>query len=132
MTNNSRFAALLCSSFGLLLCPIPSKAADWSVTARAETGMEYYRFEQSPILAFRQNRKILIGGNQFTFTGTKTLPSKNFEAWMPILGAGVSVVVDRFFVDASVQAAFNGTDSDSGQAREAISASLTGSPPCRV
>jgi hypothetical protein len=95
----------------LLTLPAASWAVDWSFSARAETGAQYYHFEQSPIIAFNQPLDL---GNSFTGTGTITQGKTDYSAWMPILGVGFSVVADRFFLDAAYQGTYNGSSDSDG------------------
>lgn len=90
------------------LTPGISSAVDWSVTARAETGFQFYDFQQSPVV----ERTSFSSGNSVGYQ-TATISSREYKDTMPILGAGLSVVADRFFFDATVQGTFDGSDSDS-------------------
>lgn len=121
MTYNLRSAVAVCSSLALACTSAVSMAADWSVTARAETGVQYYHFEQTPTIAYNIARP--FPGGSGTTSGTVALAGRDYETWMPILGAGLSFVVDRFFVDASIQTALNGSGSSSGTGVSALSGS---------
>jgi hypothetical protein len=88
--------------------PSIASADNWSVSARAETGFQYYSFEQSPQLLLGQ---VIDIGNGVELQGETTLDGLEIADTMPLLGGGLSVAVGRFFIDASIQGTFNGSDS---------------------
>lgn len=102
------FSALATSVTALLLTPGLAGAVDFAFQARAETGLQYYDFEQSAVTDMIP--QVSAGGGRNTLLTTSS--TRRFKDTMPILGIGGTVFADRFFFDASYQKAFNGSDSD--------------------
>lgn len=127
MNRYVRYYANAMPAIALLFAPAVSMAVDWSVSARAETGFQYYSYRQSPMIF---NEKITdldltdldltVAGlgldetGKRTGTGSLSTSNKDISATMPLLGGGLSVVIGRFFIDASIQGTFDGSDSDNG------------------
>jgi len=111
---NTRFTLGAVSLIAMAATPGFASAVDWSVSARAETGFQYYSFKQSPMILL--DVPYQLEGVQTPLTGQMALSGTELNATMPILAAGLSVVVDRFFVDASVQGSFDGSDSSDATA----------------
>ena len=80
-----------------VLSPISGIAADLSWRPRVETGALYYKFDDENALRVRQNTLFAQEGIEI-------------ESWLPFVGGGVTVFVDRFFIDGNVQYAFEGSD----------------------
>ena len=74
---------------------------DLSVQPRFKTGVQYYEFDQKDF----QGR---TDDPQGRFTNT--IGGLNFSDWMPFVSGGLTVFVDRFFVDFDVQYTFDGQD----------------------
>lgn len=116
MNRYARYSAKALPVFALLITPALSSAANWSVSARAETGFQYYSFEQSPVLGLNapwtfpgfEGDPNWQGGSQ-----SLSLGKLEYEATMPIASGGLSLVMDRFFIDANVLGAYDGSDDDS-------------------
>lgn len=112
-----QIASLLVRSFPvtqLLLCSSVS-ALDFHVEPRLNTGAMYYEFEQQAAFSFTVPDPV----NNPTGVNTRGASSKvSFSDVMPFVGGGATVFLDRFFVDAYAQAAFNGKDTDTLQQAE--------------
>jgi hypothetical protein len=93
------FAPLLTTLAGLSMCTITTHALDVSFEPRLETGALYYDFSQENVI------------NLPTETRLTGLTGFSVNSFMPFVGGGISVFLDRFFLDLYAQAAFNGDDS---------------------
>lgn len=90
----------------MILTPQLSNAVDFKVEPRLNVGALYYEFEQEP-LTIRDSG--VFNGN-FATSETK-ISGFSMNDVMPIINGGVTLFVDRFFVDIYGQKAFSGEDS---------------------
>jgi hypothetical protein len=81
----------------------PANALDLnlSVQPRFKTGIQYYEFDQKDF----QGR---TDDPQGRFPNT--IGGLNFSDWLPFVSGGLTIFVDRFFVDFDVQYSFDGKD----------------------
>jgi hypothetical protein len=81
----------------------PANALDLNLTVqpRFKTGIQYYEFEQDSF----QGR---FDDPQGRFPNT--IGSLDYSDWMPFVNGGLTVFMDRFFVDFDIQYSFDGQD----------------------
>jgi hypothetical protein len=87
----------------ILIVPQLVSAFEVTVQPRMKTGVMYYEYKQD---AFQSPPRDAQG----LFPNTSS--DLEYKDWLPFVGGGVSFFFDRFFVDFSIQHAFNGSDSD--------------------
>lgn len=95
------FVSYLSTLAGLGLCPA-TQALDVSFEPRLETGALYYQFSQEDLFVVGE-------------TNVEGVTGFSVSSFMPFVGGGVTVFLDRFFLDLYAQGAFNGEDSISQQ-----------------
>jgi hypothetical protein len=87
----------------VLIIPQLVSAFEVTVQPRVKTGVMYYEYKQD---AFQSPPRDPDGLFPNTASDLK------YEDWLPFVGGGLSLFFNRFFIDFSIQHAFNGSDSD--------------------
>lgn len=97
----SSILALLVTASGVLV-PSVATAVDLGIDPRLNTGAMYYKYEESGTVF-----------NDPVFPGEQTTEN-GFElsTWMPFVGGGATLFVDRFFIDIYAQHAFSSEAQD--------------------
>jgi hypothetical protein len=85
----------------LAILPQWANALDLTLQPRFKTGIQYYEYEQEP---FQSPARDPLGRFPNTQSGL------GFSDWLPFVSAGVSLFVDRFFIDIEGQKSYAGRD----------------------
>jgi hypothetical protein len=98
---------------GVVILPSFVEALDFAFQPRFEAGAMFYEFNAEDF------SRITATGNPIDGVPNSTLRTLSqsglaYKDWMPFIGGGGTLFVDKFFVDVSAQYADNGSDS-SGQ-----------------
>ena len=93
-------------ALGVIVTVMPQLVSAFEVTLqpRFKTGVLYYEYEQKAFQSVPRDPEGLFPNS----TG-----ELNFSDVLPFVGGGLTIFADRFFVDFSIQHAFDGEDSDS-------------------
>jgi hypothetical protein len=87
----------------IMIVPQLVGAFEFGLQPRFKTGVMYYRYEQDAFQSPPRDPKGLF---------PNTASDLKYEDWMPFIGGGLTFFANRFYVDFSIQYAFNGNDSD--------------------
>ncbi len=87
----------------VLIVPQLVSAFEVTVQPRMKTGLMYYEYEQDAFQSPPRDPEGLF---------PNTASDLEYKDWLPFVGGGLSVFFNRFFIDFSIQHAFNGSDSD--------------------
>ena len=87
----------------ILIVPQLASAFEFTVQPRFKTGVMYYEYKQEAFQSPPRDAQGLF---------PNTASDLKYSDWMPFVGGGLSFFANRFFVDFSIQHAFNGSDSD--------------------
>lgn len=82
----------------VIFTPQLASALDLSLQPRFKTGVQYYEYEQDSL----QSSAVQQGLPQNMTSKIK------FKDWLPFVGGGVTLFVDRFLIDFDVQSSFDG------------------------
>lgn len=117
-TKHSLPALLASLSAVCLFAPGTASALDFDVQPRLNSGVMFYEFEQDPVFSFDSSG---AGDPQPGFAlGNRTLSDV-----MPFVGGGLTLFVNRFFLDVYAQGAFSGEDDDVQQNADIVNQTLT-------
>ena len=84
-------------------------AIDFAIQPRLEIGAMYYEYEQEDRAEIRATGNPVDGLPNSTVT-TTAQNGLNFKDTLPFISGGITLFVDKFFVDLSAQYADNGSD----------------------
>ena len=88
----------------ILIVPQLVSAFEFTIQPRVKTGLMYYEYSQDALITPARDPEGLF---------PNTASDLEYNDWLPFVGGGLSVFFNRFFIDFSIQHAFNGDDSDS-------------------
>lgn len=98
------YAALLI--WAVVFCFCTAKAADLSFQPRLEAGVMYYSFESEAV-----SSTVLSSPVAFNTGANVTQQAFEYSDNLPFVGGGGTFFMNRFFLDLSMQYAFDGDDS---------------------
>ena len=87
----------------IMIVPQLVSAFEVGVQPRFKTGVMYYQYEQDAFQSPPRDPQGLF---------PNTASDLKYSDWMPFVGGGLTLFAHRFFLDFSIQYAFNGKDSD--------------------
>ena len=85
----------------VILVPQTVLGLDLGIQPRFKTGVQYYEYQQDAFQSPARDPRGIFPNMQSSF---------EYKDWLPYVGGGLTLFVDRFFIDFDVQHAFDGED----------------------